>query len=83
VVDTRPKPNCSSDSQCNTAEGQTCVDGYCVFTCTTNQECALHDARIAYCSPAGICVSQAEDMPQCTTQSQCPSGQDCISNTCQ
>jgi hypothetical protein len=82
VIDTRPKPNCTDSSQCDTAEGQSCVGGYCVFTCTTDKECALHDARIDICQ-MGVCVSPAQATPQCTTQAQCASGQDCISNTCQ
>jgi hypothetical protein len=82
VIDTRPKPNCSNNSQCDTAEGQVCQGGYCVFTCTTDDQCLLHDARIGYCA-MGVCVSQAQAMPMCTTQSQCPSGEDCISNMCE
>ena len=82
MLDTRPTPDCTDNSQCLTSEGQTCVGGYCVFTCTTDNQCALHDARIAYCS-AGICVTQAQAMPMCTTQADCPTGEDCISNMCQ
>jgi hypothetical protein len=59
-----------------------CIGGYCRYTCTTNDQCALIDARIAYCS-SGICVTESEAMPMCTTQADCPSGQDCISNQCQ
>ena len=80
VVDTRPKPNCTKSSQCSS--GEQCVDGYCRYTCTTDEACALHDARIAYCS-GGICVSQAEATPQCTTQADCMPGKDCISNECE
>lgn len=80
VIDTRPQPNCTDASECLSTEQ--CVGGYCRYTCTTSNECALHDARIAYCS-GGICVSESEAMPQCTTQTDCPSGQDCISNQCQ
>jgi hypothetical protein len=35
------------------------------------------------CSPAGYCASAAEANPQCTQQSQCTAGQDCISNVCE
>jgi hypothetical protein len=45
-------------------------------------QCALIDARIAYCSADGYCRDQTEANPQCTQQSQCAAGQNCISNTC-
>jgi len=31
----------------------------------------------------GYCESPAEATPQCTSQSQCPSGEDCIGNVCE
>jgi hypothetical protein len=40
------------------------------------------DNRIPDCS-GGYCKSSAEANPQCTKQSDCPSGQSCISNVCQ
>jgi hypothetical protein len=40
------------------------------------------DARIGYCSSAGVCRSQTEATPQCTQQSDCATGQDCIGNVC-
>jgi hypothetical protein len=80
VLDTQPKPNCTESSQCLSTEQ--CVGSYCRYTCTTDEECALIDARIAICS-GGICVSQSEATPQCTTQSGCSTGQDCVSNQCQ
>jgi hypothetical protein len=80
VLDTRPTPNCTESSQCLSTEQ--CVTGYCRYTCTTDAECLLVDARIGSCS-SGICVSQSEASPQCTVQSDCPSGQDCISNQCE
>jgi hypothetical protein len=80
VLDTRPKPNCSQNSDCLSTEQ--CVTGYCRYTCKTDDQCSLIDARIASCS-GGICVSQSEATPQCTAQSDCSMGQDCISNTCQ
>jgi hypothetical protein len=85
VLDTRPKPNCSQNSDCLSTEQ--CVTGYCRYTCspssTMTNQCSLIDARIPVCSSAGICVSQSEATPQCTAQSGCSMGQDCISNTCQ
>jgi hypothetical protein len=81
VVDTRPTPNCTTSAQC-TGQNQTCVGGYCLYNCTTNTQCEMIDARIGYCSSAGVCRSQAEANPQCTQQSDCASGQDCIGNVC-
>jgi hypothetical protein len=46
-------------------------------------QCALIDARIAYCGTDGVCRDQAEANPQCTKQSDCPAGKNCISNVCQ
>jgi hypothetical protein len=80
VLDTRPKPDCTANSDCLSTEE--CKSGYCRYTCTTSSQCALIDARIAYCS-GSICVSQSEATPQCTTQSDCMTGQDCISNQCE
>jgi hypothetical protein len=80
VVDTRPKPNCTSDSECLST--QKCIEDYCRYPCTTSAQCAEHDARFAYCS-GGICVSENEATPQCTTQADCSAVQDCIGNQCQ
>jgi hypothetical protein len=80
VLDTRPKPNCTQASQCLSTEQ--CVADYCRYTCTTDDDCVKIDARIASCS-GGICVSPSEATPQCTAQSDCPTGEDCISNQCQ
>jgi hypothetical protein len=80
VIDTRPKPNCTENSQCLSTEQ--CVSDYCRYTCKTDAQCSLIDARIPSCS-GGICVSSSEANPQCTTQSDCATGQDCVSNQCE
>jgi hypothetical protein len=81
VVDTRPQTECTTSATCNA--NQVCLDGYCEYTCTTDMQCALIDARIAYCGTDGVCRDQAEANPQCTQQSQCAPGKNCISNVCQ
>jgi hypothetical protein len=80
VLDTRPSPNCKMDSDC--APSQKCIGGFCEYTCSTDLQCQMIDARIGYCS-SGICKNQSEAMPMCTTQADCPTGKDCISNVCQ
>ena len=79
VIDTRPKPNCSSNSDC--AANQDCVGGYRKFKCNTNLDCEMIDARIPACS-MGYCASATEANPQCTSQADCPAGQDCVGNVC-
>jgi len=81
VPDTRPQPECTSSSTCDS--NQECVNGFCEYTCTTSMQCALIDARIAYCGQDGVCRDSTEANPMCTQQSDCASGQSCVSNTCQ
>lgn len=81
VLDTRPKPNCSGDSECNGA-AQHCIGGYCRYSCTSDAQCKTIDARIGYCAMDMVCRTQAEAQPQCTSKSQCAANQDCIGNVC-
>jgi hypothetical protein len=58
-----------------------------MFTCSNandagNAACEHIDSRIPVCASDGVCRSSAEANAQCTTKTDCPSGQDCISNTC-
>jgi hypothetical protein len=81
VVDTRPQPNCGSAAQC--LSNQVCLDGFCRYSCSTDTDCKLIDARIGYCAADKTCRDAQEAQAQCTDASQCQSGQLCISNTCQ
>jgi hypothetical protein len=81
VVDTRPQPNCGSAAQC--LSNQVCLDGFCRYSCGTDQDCKLIDARIGYCAADKTCRDAQEAQAQCVDSSGCPSGQLCISNTCQ
>ena len=86
VPDTRPAPNCGDASQC--AANQVCLDGFCRYSCSTDTDCKLIDARIGYCAKDKTCrdaqEAQAEDgAGGCLSSADCQSGQICISNTCQ
>jgi hypothetical protein len=85
VIDTRPAPsNCSTNADCKTNPPQVCQGGFCRYECTTNAQCEQIDSRIGFCSQTDkVCRTQAEANPQCTQQSDCPSGQNCIGNVCQ
>jgi hypothetical protein len=86
VVDTRPKPNCTTDDQCGgSATPRKCVGGYCKYTCTTTQGdayCRTIDSRIGSCAKDGVCRTAAEANASCTSPDQCASGQSCIDNAC-
>jgi len=68
---------------------QACLGGYCRYVCSTNAQCADVDVRIDICSAtvtdagSGYCESSVEATPQCTSKSQCPATEDCISNLCE
>lgn len=83
VPDTRPKTNCNGDADCaGSGAPQACVGGYCRYKCVGDKDCQIIDARIGFCAADLVCRTQTEAHPQCTTKSQCASGQDCISNVC-
>lgn len=85
VIDTRPQPNCTQDSDCGgtAATPKKCLAGYCKYTCTTDQYCRTIDSRIGYCATDGVCRSSTEANPQCTGPGTCPlQGQSCIDNQC-
>jgi hypothetical protein len=80
VLNTAPTPDCTDTSQCDS--GQICQAGYCLYTCTTSTQCEDIDARIPVCA-SNVCRSPGEANPACTTQSDCMTGQSCISNVCE
>ena len=87
VNDTRPKPNCTDDSQCNNnpATPRKCLGGFCKYTCTTVQGdgyCKTIDNRIGSCAKDLVCRSSAEANAQCVLPSDCSAGLDCIDNSC-
>lgn len=89
VVDTRPKPNCTTDPDCGTTGApRKCLAGYCRYTCagpgaSGDQYCRTIDSRIGTCAADDVCRSSKEASPQCTGPGTCPlSGQSCIDNQC-
>jgi hypothetical protein len=89
TVDTRPKPNCTIDSDCGTGGApKKCLAGYCKYTCSGvgtdgDQYCRTIDTRIGTCASDGVCRSSKEAAPQCTGPGTCPlAGQSCIDNQC-
>jgi hypothetical protein len=84
VIDTRPKPNCTNDTQCGgtSATPKKCLDGYCKYTCTSDQYCRTIDGRIGFCAKDGVCRSEAEATAECLKSSDCAGGQSCIDNHC-
>jgi len=80
IPDPQPKAPCATDpGVCGTSK--VCVNGYCRYPCTDSAGCVTIDARIPVCKE-GVCWSEAEANPQCTQKSDCPAGQDCVSNVC-
>jgi hypothetical protein len=97
VPDTRPTPNCTTDSNCISTPStpQACISGFCSYECTTGMTgdgfCKTVDNRFVSCGANpnaeppynGTCLTMTEAGAQCTMKSQCPAGKDCINNICQ
>ncbi len=87
MADPSIQPACSQDSECQSAQPQKCAGlGFCYFVCdpaspTADMFCKSIDNRLVKCDQ-GLCKTQEELTPQCTTQIPCPVGQDCINNKC-
>src|SRR5262249_24891042 len=73
VVDTRPKPNCTTDDQCGCTAStpKKCLDGFCKYTCTSDQHCRTIDNRIGYCAKDGVCRTAAEKNAECFGPGEC------------
>ncbi|MEO7112266.1 MAG: hypothetical protein ABI183_17605, partial [Polyangiaceae bacterium] len=83
VPDTRPKPNCSASDTSACAASQSCVSGFCRYSCADNSTCTHIDNRIPTCVAAGYCAGTSSGGAiQCTQQSDCTSGQLCVDNAC-
>lgn len=83
VIDTRPKPNCTSDEQCGgSATPRKCLGGFCKYTCNDDQYCRTIDNRIGYCAKDKVCRSASEASAACFGPGECPNGQSCIDNKC-
>lgn len=86
TVDTRPKPNCTDDSQCGgtAATPKKCLDGFCKYTCAAGNDayCRTIDSRIGYCAKDLVCRTAAEANAECLSTAQCTDGKTCIGNVC-
>jgi hypothetical protein len=79
VIDTRPKPNCMSNTDC--LGTQQCIGGYCRYSCTSVNACQTIFVLFTHCIDM-ICKTDAEASPQCTSQADCTPPQSCVSNVC-
>jgi hypothetical protein len=89
VLDTRPKPNCTDDSQCGgtAATPKKCLAGFCKYSCTStdatgDQYCRTIDNRIGFCAKDLVCRTAAEANAQCVATSDCTGGKTCVDNQC-
>lgn len=83
VPDTRPKPICSDTDHSACNANQSCVSGFCRYSCTDDKSCSLIDHRIPTCVAAGYCAGTSTGGPiQCTQSSDCTGGKTCVDNTC-
>ncbi|AKT41976.1 hypothetical protein [Chondromyces crocatus] len=82
ILDPSPTQGCSMPgSECG-GLGQVCMgDGYCHYPCTTTLQCKQIDSRFFSCDQ-GICKTEEQANPECTSQIPCPSGKSCINNRC-
>lgn len=88
LPDTRPRPFCTSDSQC--APGSACVNGVCRAPCMTDLQCQMRDVTYRNCGhipnqpsiTQTYCLTDSERAPTCTLQSDCTRGQSCLDGIC-
>jgi len=81
VPNDAPVATCGGASDC--ASTQKCVDGFCRFLCSTNDECLAHDVRIGACSTSeGFCRDPKDLAAKCTSKSDCTATQDCVDGAC-
>jgi hypothetical protein len=78
--DLGPTPVCSEAAPC-AGEGQTCLDGFCRYSCTTLEGCKLIDSRFDACD-ASVCKTDEELNPECGLGLSCPGDAPCVSNEC-
>ncbi|GAC1373491.1 MAG: hypothetical protein NVSMB47_20810 [Polyangiales bacterium] len=80
VPTSAPATTCSGAAECSGT--QKCVDGFCRFLCSSNDECLAHDVRIGACSTAeGICRSPGDLTAKCTAKADC-GAKDCVDGQC-
>lgn len=83
VTDTRPSPNCTSDTECSgSGMAQKCIGGFCKYSCAGDAFCRSIDSRIGYCAADLVCRTETEARPECTKKADCKNGLDCVGNQC-
>jgi hypothetical protein len=81
VPNDAPVATCGGAGDCSST--QKCVDGFCRFLCSTNDECLAHDVRIGACSVSeGFCRAPADLAAKCTSKADCSATQDCVDGAC-
>ncbi len=68
---------CQSNADCSGGTPK-CVDGSCVPACTADADCGGNGL---YCDQ-GACVVDNRPKPNCTTQAECSSNQQCLGGYC-
>lgn len=89
-VDTRPRPFCTRDSDCNA--GSVCYNGACRLLCPTpsatpDGACMSVDVQFNLCRQdamgRALCTNTNEQMPQCARTADCTAGRMCVNARCQ
>lgn len=89
-VDTRPRPFCTMDSDCN--RDSICYNGACRRLCPmpgtgADGACLRVDVQFDLCRQdmmgRSLCTSSNEQMPQCARTANCPAGRECVNARCQ
>jgi hypothetical protein len=95
---TAPDSQCTDKTQCPSPNAQSCVNGKCITSCTSNAQCAegyqcstklgICDIAATSCTVTNDCNSASlvcvsgACVPKCDTNSTCPNGLVCVSNGC-
>ncbi len=79
VPDTRPRPFCINDTECN---GGPCVGGVCRTTCENATECRRFDNQFTECE-SNYCVTNSEFTSDCQISADCgDESKVCIDGIC-
>jgi hypothetical protein len=78
--DPHPATNCTPTTACGA--NQQCLDGFCRYSCASDDDCLKIDTRIGTCAADKVCRSAAEAAAKCTAQADCGAGKSCIDGQC-
>lgn len=79
-LDTRTNPGCGIPGR-TCAAGSVCHNGACRSPCAADAECPLHDVQTNFCIDS-VCATTNEATSNCTTQTDCMSGESCVDGNC-